>query len=197
MLLLIDNYDSFTYNLVHFLGDVGAHCEVFRNDQISVADAMKMAPEGIVLSPGPCDPDKAGICLALVEAAAKAEVPLFGVCLGHQSIGQAFGAKIVRAPEMMHGKISPISHEGIGVFRGLPNPFEATRYHSLTIAPETLPDCLTVTARTADGVIMGVQHKSLPIHGVQFHPESIASQHGRELLANFLDLAGVSRAVPA
>ena len=197
MLLLIDNYDSFTYNLVHFLGDVGARCEVFRNDQISVADAMKMAPEGIVLSPGPCDPDKAGICLELVEAAAKAEVPLFGVCLGHQSIGQAFGAKIVRAPEMMHGKISPISHEGIGVFSGLPNPFEATRYHSLTIAPETLPDCLTVTARTEDGVIMGVQHKSLPIHGVQFHPESIASQHGRDLLANFLDLAGVSRAVPA
>ncbi len=197
MLLLIDNYDSFTYNLVHFLGDVGARCEVFRNDQISVADAMKMAPEGIVLSPGPCDPDKAGICLELVEAAAKAEVPLFGVCLGHQSIGQAFGAKIVRAPEMMHGKISPIFHEGMGVFSGLPNPFEATRYHSLTIAPETLPDCLTVTARTEDGVIMGVQHKSLPIHGVQFHPESIASQHGRELLANFLDLAGVSRAVPA
>jgi len=155
MLLLIDNYDSFTYNLVHFLGDVGARCEVFRNDQISVADAMKMAPEGIVLSPGPCDPDKAGICLALVEAAAKAEVPLFGVCLGHQSIGQAFGAKIVRAPEMMHGKISPIFHEGMGVFSGLPNPFEATRYHSLTIAPETLPDCMTVTARTADGVIMG------------------------------------------
>lgn len=197
MLLLIDNYDSFTYNLVHFLGDVGARCEVFRNDQISVADAMKMAPEGIVLSPGPCDPDKAGICLELVEAAAKAEVPLFGVCLGHQSIGQAFGAKIVRAPEMMHGKISPIFHEGTGVFGGLPNPFEATRYHSLTIAPETLPDCLTVTARTEDGVIMGVQHKSLPIHGVQFHPESIASQHGRDLLANFLDLAGVSRAVPA
>jgi len=197
MLLLIDNYDSFTYNLVHFLGDVGARCEVFRNDQISVADAMKMAPEGIVLSPGPCNPDKAGICLELVEAAAKAEVPLFGVCLGHQSIGQAFGAKIVRAPEMMHGKISPIFHEGMGVFSGLPNPFEATRYHSLTIAPETLPDCLTVTARTEDGVIMGVQHKSLPIHGVQFHPESIASQHGRELLANFLDLAGVSRAVPA
>ncbi|PCJ71240.1 MAG: aminodeoxychorismate/anthranilate synthase component II [Rhodobiaceae bacterium] len=197
MLLLIDNYDSFTYNLVHFLGDVGARCEVFRNDQISVADAMKMAPEAIVLSPGPCDPDKAGICLELVEAAAKAEVPLFGVCLGHQSIGQAFGAKIVRAPEMMHGKISPISHDGTGVFKGLPNPFEATRYHSLTIAPETLPDCLTVTAQTEDGVIMGVQHKSLPIHGVQFHPESIASQHGRDLLANFLDLAGVSRAVPA
>jgi len=197
MLLLIDNYDSFTYNLVHFLGDVGARCEVFRNDQISVTDAMRMKPEAIVLSPGPCDPDKAGICLDLVAAAASAEVALFGVCLGHQSIGQAFGARIVRAQKMMHGKTSPVSHEGSGVFKNLPTPFEATRYHSLTIAPETLPDCLTVTAQTEDGVIMGVQHKTLPIHGVQFHPESIASQHGRDLLANFLDLAGVTRTVPA
>lgn len=195
MLLLIDNYDSFTYNLVHFLGDVGAQCDVFRNDKLTVGEAMAMKPEAIVLSPGPCDPDKAGICLGLVEAAAQAGVPLFGVCLGHQSIGQHFGGKIVRAPEMMHGKMSLIHHEGQGVFAGLPNPFEATRYHSLTIAPETLPDCLTVTARTEDGVIMGVQHKTLPIHGVQFHPESIASNHGHDLLANFLDIAGVKRTV--
>ncbi|MEQ9144693.1 MAG: aminodeoxychorismate/anthranilate synthase component II [Parvibaculaceae bacterium] len=197
MLLLIDNYDSFTYNLVHFLGDVGARCEVFRNDQISVADALALKPEAVVISPGPCDPDKAGICLDLVEACADHKIPLLGVCLGHQSIGQTFGARIVRAPELMHGKMSLIHHEGIGVFKGLPNPFEATRYHSLTIAPETLPDCLKVTARTEDGIIMGVQHTSLPIHGVQFHPESIASEHGRDLLANFLDLAGVKRAVSA
>lgn len=194
MLLLIDNYDSFTYNLVHFLGDVGAACDVFRNDQISVADAMARGPEAIIISPGPCDPDKAGICLELVAAAAEAKVPLFGVCLGHQSIGQAFGGQIVRAPEMMHGKMSDIHHDGSGVFKGLPDPFEATRYHSLTILPESLPDCLHKTAWTADGVIMGVSHKELPIHGVQFHPESIASQHGRELLANFLDLAGIKRA---
>ena len=197
MLLLIDNYDSFTYNLVHFLGDVGAQCEVFRNDKISVEDAMALKPEAIVLSPGPCDPDKAGICLELVAAAAKAVVPLFGVCLGHQSIAQHFGAKIVRAPEMMHGKLSAIHHKNEGVFAGLENPFEATRYHSLTIAPETLPDCLSKTAWTEDGVIMGVQHKTLPIHGVQFHPESIASNHGRALLANFLDIAGVKRTVSA
>jgi anthranilate synthase component II len=195
MLLLIDNYDSFTYNLVHFLGDVGAQCDVYRNDKLSVDEAMGLKPEAIVLSPGPCDPDKAGICLGLVEAAAKAEVPLFGVCLGHQSIGQHFGGEIVRAPEMMHGKMSLIRHEGTGVFANLPDPFEATRYHSLTIAPETLPECLEVTARTEDDVIMGVQHKTLPIHGVQFHPESIASHHGRELLANFLDIAGVKRTV--
>jgi len=197
MLLLIDNYDSFTYNLVHFLGDVGADCVVHRNDQISVADAMALKPDAIVISPGPCDPDRAGICLDLVAAAAEAKLPLFGVCLGHQSIGQAFGATIVRAPEMMHGKMSPISHEGKGVFKGVPSPFEATRYHSLTIAPETLPDCLEVTAHSDDGVIMGVQHKELPIHGVQFHPESIASEHGRDILANFLDLAGVKRSLPA
>jgi len=194
---LIDNYDSFTYHLVHFLGDVGADCLVHRNDQISVDDAMALKPEAIVISPGPCDPDRAGICLDLVAAATAAKLPLFGVCLGHQSIGQAFGATIVRAPEMMHGKISPISHEGKGVFKGVANPFEATRYHSLTIAPETLPDCLDVTAHSDDGVIMGVQHKELPIHGVQFHPESIASEHGRDLLANFLDLAGVKRSLPA
>jgi len=197
MLLLIDNYDSFTYNLVHFLGDVGADCIVHRNDQISVDDAMALKPEAIVISPGPCDPDRAGICLDLVAAAAAAKLPLFGVCLGHQSIGQAFGASIVRAPEMMHGKMSMISHEGKGVFKGVANPFEATRYHSLTIAPETLPDCLDVTAHSDDGVIMGVQHKELPIHGVQFHPESIASEHGRDILANFLDLAGVKRTLPA
>lgn len=193
MLLLIDNYDSFTYNLVHFLGDVGAACDVHRNDQISVDDVMAQKPEAIILSPGLCDPDKAGICLDLVRKAAEAETPVFGVCLGHQTIGQVFGGKIVRAPQMMHGKMSEISHTGMGVFRGLPNPFEATRYHSLTIAPETLPDCLIETASTSDGVIMGVQHKTLPIHGVQFHPESIASQHGRDLLSNFLDIAGVKR----
>lgn len=197
MLLLIDNYDSFTYNLVHFLGDVGADCVVHRNDQISVSDALALKPDAIVISPGPCDPDRAGICLDLVAAAAEAELPLFGVCLGHQSIGQAFGGTIVRAPEMMHGKMSPISHDGKGVFAGLPNPFEATRYHSLTIAPESLPDCLEVTAHSDDGVIMGVQHKTLPIYGVQFHPESIASEHGRDILANFLDLAGVKRTLPA
>ncbi|MEQ9519967.1 MAG: aminodeoxychorismate/anthranilate synthase component II [Parvibaculum sp.] len=194
MLLLIDNYDSFTYNLVHFLGDVGAACDVFRNDQISVAEAMARKPEAIIISPGPCDPDKAGICLELVAAAADAKVPLFGVCLGHQSIGQAFGGQIVRAPEMMHGKMSNIHHDGTGVFKGIPDPFEATRYHSLTILPASLPDCLRKTAWTEDGVIMGVSHKELPIHGVQFHPESIASQHGRDLLANFLDLAGIKRA---
>ncbi len=197
MLLLIDNYDSFTYNLVHFLGDVGADCVVHRNDQISVDDAMALKPDAIVISPGPCDPDRAGICLDLVAAAAVAKLPLFGVCLGHQSIGQAFGATIIRAPEMMHGKMSPISHDGKGVFKDIANPFEATRYHSLTIAPESLPDCLDVTAHSDDGVIMGVQHKELPIHGVQFHPESIASEHGREILANFLDLAGVKRTLPA
>lgn len=197
MLLLIDNYDSFTYNLVHFLGDVGADCVVHRNDQIGVEDAMALKPEAIVISPGPCDPDRAGICLDLVAAAAAAKLPLFGVCLGHQSIGQAFGATIVRSPEMMHGKMSPISHEGRGVFKGVANPFQATRYHSLTIAPGTLPDCLDVTAHSDDGVIMGVQHKELPIHGVQFHPESIASEHGRDILANFLDLAGVKRSLPA
>lgn len=192
MLLLIDNYDSFTYNLYHFLGDLGVEVEVVRNDALSVAEAMEKGAEALMISPGPCDPNRAGICLDLIDAAA-GKLPLFGVCLGHQSIGQAFGGKIVRAPELMHGKVSQIEHGGKGVFTGLPNPLAVTRYHSLTIEPSSMPDCLEVTAQTTDGVIMGVQHKDLPIHGVQFHPESIASDKGHDLLANFLDLAGVTR----
>ncbi len=192
MLLLIDNYDSFTYNLYHFLGDLGVEVEVVRNDTLSVADAMAKGAEALMISPGPCDPDRAGICLDLIDAAA-GKLPIFGVCLGHQSIGQAFGGKVVPAPELMHGKVSHIEHDGKGIFKGLPNPLGVTRYHSLTLEPSSLPECLEVTARTTDGVIMGVQHKELPIYGVQFHPESIASEQGHELLANFLDLAGVSR----
>ena len=192
MLLLIDNYDSFTYNLYHFLGDLGVDVEVVRNDALSVAEAMAKGAEALMISPGPCDPDRAGICLDLIKAAA-GKLPIFGVCLGHQSIGQAFGGKIVRAPELMHGKVSQIEHGGKGVFKGLPNPLAVTRYHSLTIEPSSLPECLEITAQTTDGIIMGVQHKELPIHGVQFHPESIASDKGHELLANFLDLAGVTR----
>ena len=190
MLLLIDNYDSFTYNLVHFLGELGARAEVHRNDKISVNEALAKSPQAIVLSPGPCDPDKAGICLKLIEAAAAHRIPLLGVCLGHQAIGQAFGGKVVRAPELMHGKMSDIHHHGKGVFRNLPSPIEATRYHSLIVERESLPDCFEITAWTVDGIIMGLQHKELPIHGVQFHPESIASEHGHEILANFLQLAG-------
>lgn len=189
MLLLIDNYDSFTYNLVHFLGELGARAEVHRNDKISVNEALAKSPRAIVLSPGPCDPDKAGICLEMIEAAAAHKIPLLGVCLGHQAIGQAFGGKVVRAPVLMHGKMSDIHHHGKGVFRNLPSPIEATRYHSLIVERESLPDCLEITAWTTDGIIMGMQHKELPIHGVQFHPESIASEHGHEILANFLQLA--------
>ncbi len=189
MFLLLDNYDSFTYNLYHFLGELGAELQVYRNDQISVEAAMAMQPQGIVISPGPCDPDRAGICLELIAAAA-GKLPVLGVCLGHQSIGQAFGARVVRAPAPMHGKTSPIDHEGKGVFEGLPSPLTATRYHSLTLAPDSIPDCLEVTARSGDGVVMGIQHRDLPLHGVQFHPESIASQQGHALLANFLRLAG-------
>ena len=188
MFLLIDNYDSFTYNLVHYFGELGADIEVRRNDVLSADDAMAMNPEGIILSPGPCDPDQAGICLDLIEKA-KGKLPIFGVCLGHQSIGQAFGGTIVRAPEPMHGKISPITHTNTGVFADIPSPLEVTRYHSLTIDPATVPDCLEVTSQTEDGVIMGVSHKEYPIHGVQFHPESIASEHGHKLLENFLNLA--------
>ena len=189
MFLLIDNYDSFVYNLRHFLGELGAGFEVHRNDAISVADAMAMQPEGIVISPGPCDPDKAGICLDLVAAAATARIPLLGVCLGHQTIGQAFGGKVIRAPEPMHGKLSRMHHNDTGVFSGLPNPFEATRYHSLLVERSSLPNCLEVNAWTEDGLIMGFRHRTLPIHGVQFHPESIASQAGHRLLGNFLSLA--------
>lgn len=188
MLLLIDNYDSFAYNLVHYLGELGADCVVRRNDTITVDEAMALRPDGIVLSPGPCDPDKAGICLDLVAAASRS-IPVLGVCLGHQTIGQAFGARIVRSPAPMHGKPSTVRHEGKGLFAGLPDEFTAIRYHSLTIDPDSVPDELLVTARADDGVIMGVSHRELPLHGVQFHPESIDTQHGHRLLQNFLDLA--------
>lgn len=191
MLTLIDNYDSFTYNLVHFLGELGAECRVYRNDKVSVDDVLAEKPQAIVMSPGPCTPNEAGICLELVKQAGGA-VPLLGVCLGHQAIGQAYGGTVVRAPKLMHGKVSTISNSGSGVFAGLPESFEATRYHSLTLERDTLPDCLQITAETADGVIMGVQHTSHAVHGVQFHPESIASKYGHALLANFLDLAGIS-----
>jgi anthranilate synthase component 2 len=187
MLLLIDNYDSFTWNLVHYFGELGEDVTVRRNDEARVEDVLAMRPDAIVLSPGPCDPDRAGICLDLIRAA-RGRVPILGVCLGHQAIGQAYGGRIVRAPVPMHGKLSRMRHTNRGVFRGLENGFEATRYHSLTIDPDTVPSCLEVTATTDGGVIMGVQHRELPVHGVQFHPESIASQHGHALLRNFLEL---------
>jgi anthranilate synthase component 2 len=187
MLLLIDNYDSFTYNLVQYLGDLGAEMAIRRNDALSVDEALAMNPAGILLSPGPCDPDRAGICLPLTRAAAEHRIPLFGVCLGHQTIGQAFGGKVVRAGEIVHGKMGTIHHSGKGVFAGLPSPFQATRYHSLVVERDSLPDCLEITAWLEDGTIMGLQHRELPIHGVQFHPESIASEHGHALLKNFLN----------
>jgi anthranilate synthase component 2 len=188
LLLLIDNYDSFTYNLFHYLGELGADVHVKRNDEISVAEALGMKADAIVLSPGPCTPNEAGICLDLIREA-KGGVPILGVCLGHQSIGQVYGGKIVRANEPMHGKLSRVHHTGKSVFRGLNNDFEATRYHSLTIAPDSVPADLEVTATADDGTIMGVMHKLFPVHGVQFHPESIASEQGHALLQNFLDLA--------
>ncbi len=188
MLLLIDNYDSFTYNLVDYLGSLGAEVVVKRNDEIDVLQAMAMNPSSILLSPGPRYPDQAGICLALVQAAAETKTPLVGVCLGHQSIGQAFGGKVVLADAIMHGKMGTINHTGKGVFSDIPSPFQATRYHSLTVDRATLPDCLEITAEVEDGTIMGLQHRELPIHGVQFHPESIASEHGHKLLKNFLDM---------
>jgi anthranilate synthase component 2 len=188
MILLIDNYDSFTYNLFHFFGELGATVRVERNDALSAAEALALKPQGIVLSPGPCTPNEAGICLEVIERA-NGKMPILGVCLGHQAIGQAYGGKIVRAPEPMHGKLSRIHHTGKSVFRGVNNDFNATRYHSLTIAPESIPIVLDVTATSEDGVIQGVMHKSHPVHGVQFHPESIASEHGHQLLKNFLDLA--------
>ncbi|MHA1128927.1 MAG: anthranilate synthase component II [Alphaproteobacteria bacterium] len=190
MLLLIDNYDSFTYNLVHYLGEIGANVEVKRNDEMDVQAAMGMNPSAIMLSPGPCDPDQAGICLPLVQAAAETGTPLIGICLGHQTIGQAFGGKVVRCEEIVHGKMGQMHHKGKGLFKGLPSPFKATRYHSLIVERETLPDCLEITAELEDGTIMGLQHKTLPIHGLQFHPESIASEHGHAMLKNFLDIAG-------
>ncbi|MBE1293106.1 MAG: aminodeoxychorismate/anthranilate synthase component II [Rhodobacteraceae bacterium] len=188
MLLLIDNYDSFTYNLVHYLGEMGADVQVWRNDALTVQDAMGMNPSGILLSPGPCDPSQAGICLALTAAAAETRTPLMGVCLGHQTIGQHFGGDVVRCHEIVHGKMGTMKHTGKGLFAGLPSPFEATRYHSLVVDRAKLPDCLEITAELDDGTIMGLQHKELPIHGVQFHPESIASEHGHALLKNFLDM---------
>ena len=188
MILLIDNYDSFTFNLYHFLGDLGAVVEVRRNDSLSVDEALASDPEAIVLSPGPCTPNEAGICLDLIAAAAHKRVPLLGVCLGHQAIGQAFGARVVRAPEPVHGKVWEVTHGGTDIFAGLPSPFHATRYHSLVV--EDLPETLIPTARTADGLLMGLAHRDLPIWGVQFHPESIASDHGHDLLRNFLALAG-------
>ena len=196
MLTLIDNYDSFTFNLVQFLGDLGADCHVVRNDKTTPEEVFAAKPNAIILSPGPCDPDKAGICLDLIKAAPD-DMPIFGVCLGHQCIGQAFGAEIVRADTIMHGKLSKIKHQERGVFEGLADPITVTRYHSLTIAPDSLPDCLEVTAATDDGVIMAVQHKSRAIYGVQFHPESIATMDGHTMLANFLTSAGLTATPPA
>jgi anthranilate synthase component 2 len=194
MFLLIDNYDSFTYNLWHYLGELGAEIVVRRNDALSVADALALRPQGIVLSPGPSDPDHAGICLELVRRAG--DVPVLGVCLGHQAIGQACGGRIVRAPVPMHGKLSPIHHDGSGVFAGLANPFLASRYHSLVVDRASLPPALRVTAETEDGLVMGLAHRERPLYGVQFHPESIASEHGHALLRNFLALA-TAESVPA
>ena len=191
MLTLIDNYDSFTFNLVQFIGDLGADCQVVRNDKATPEDILTAKPQAIILSPGPCDPNKAGICLDLIKAAPE-DMPIFGVCLGHQCIGQAFGGEIVRAEKIMHGKLSHIKHGGDGVFDNLPNPFTVTRYHSLVIAPDSMPDCLDIAAQTDDGIIMAVKHKSRPIYGVQFHPESIATAYGHKLLGNFLQNAGMN-----
>ncbi|MCA3451795.1 MAG: anthranilate synthase component II [Rhodobacterales bacterium] len=191
MLLLIDNYDSFTYNLVHYLGELGADVAVHRNDALDVQSALALHPDAIILSPGPCDPAQAGICLALTAAAAETRTPLLGVCLGHQTIGQAFGGKVVRCHEIVHGKMGVMHHAGKGVFAGLPSPFRATRYHSLVVERQTLPACLEVTAWLEDGTIMGLRHRERLIEGVQFHPESIASEHGHQILRNFLDLARV------
>jgi len=187
MLLLIDNYDSFTFNLVHYLGELGADVQVHRNDALDVQAAMALRPSGIVLSPGPCDPDRAGICLPLTLAAAEAGIPLLGVCLGHQTIGQAFGGKVQRHSEIVHGKMGAIHHKGAGVFAGLPSPLAATRYHSLVVDRDSLPDALEVTSWLEDGTIMGLRHRALPIEGVQFHPESMRSEHGHAMLQNFLN----------
>jgi anthranilate synthase component 2 len=196
MILVIDNYDSFTYNLVHYLNELGAETLVHRNDALTAAQALALKPKGVLLSPGPCTPNEAGVCLALLEAA-PADLPILGVCLGHQAIGQAYGGTVVRAASLMHGKTSAIHHTGKGVFAGLKNPFTATRYHSLSVRREDLPADLEVTAWTDDGEIMGFQHRSRPVHGVQFHPESIATECGHELLANFLRLAGVAQLAEA
>ena len=191
MLTLIDNYDSFTFNLLQFIGDLGVGCHVVRNDKTTPAEIFAQKPEAVIISPGPCDPDRAGICLELIREA-PANLPIFGVCLGHQCIGQAFGGEIVRAPNIMHGKLSEISHDNAHVFEGLPAPLTVTRYHSLTVAPESVPDCLEVTAQTSDAVIMGLRHMERPVYGVQFHPESIASRAGHNILANFLKIAGIN-----
>ena len=192
MILVVDNYDSFTWNLVHYLAELGAQTRVVRNDDLTATEAWALKPEAVLLSPGPCTPNEAGICLAMIDTA-PLDMPIFGVCLGHQAMGQAFGGEVVRAKTLMHGKTSPILHDGRSVFRGLPSPFTATRYHSLAVRRDTLPDVLQVTAWTEDGEIMGLAHRTRPIHGVQFHPESIATEHGHDLLANFLDLANVKR----
>ncbi|MGD9668340.1 MAG: aminodeoxychorismate/anthranilate synthase component II [Hyphomicrobiaceae bacterium] len=191
MLILIDNYDSFTYNLVHFLGELGAESVVIRNDKVTAEEVIAQKPKAIVLSPGPCTPNEAGVCLDLI-AKAGATIPLLGVCLGHQSIGQSYGGRVIRAPVPMHGKLSRVRHTGKGIFTGLPQDFEITRYHSLIVERESLPDCLEITAETDNGLIMGLQHRQHPVHGVQFHPESIASEYGHALLANFLELSGIS-----
>ena len=191
MLTLIDNYDSFTFNLLQFIGDLGVGCNVVRNDKTTPTEVFAQKPEAVIISPGPCDPDRAGICLELIREA-PANLPIFGVCLGHQCIGQVFGGEIVRAPNIMHGKLSDISHDSARVFEDLPTPLSVTRYHSLTVAPESLPDCLEVTAQTSDGVIMGLRHTQRPVYGVQFHPESIASHSGHKILANFLKIAGIN-----
>jgi len=193
MLLLIDNYDSFTYNLSHYFGELGVEVVVHRNDALSAEQALALKPAAICLSPGPCDPDRAGICLDLIAAAAASGVPMFGVCLGFQAIGQAFGGRVVRAPKPMHGKMSDIHHDGSALYNGINNPFSATRYHSLVLDSAAWPDDLEATAHTDDGIVMGLAHKSLPIAGVQFHPESIASEQGHRLLENFLKMAGMAR----
>jgi anthranilate synthase component 2 len=190
MILVIDNYDSFVYNLVHYIEDFGVRAEVRRNDALSVSEALQMKPQAIVLSPGPCTPNEAGICLDLL-AQAPHDLPMFGVCLGHQAMGQAFGGEVVQAKEIMHGKVCAVTHRGGGLFRGLPSPFNATRYHSLAVRRATLPDVLTIDAETADGEVMGLSHKSRPVFGVQFHPESIASEHGHAIVGNFLAAAGL------
>jgi len=189
MILLIDNYDSFTYNLLHYIGELGAEVEVVRNDAITTKEALaRKNLQGIVLSPGPCTPDESGICMEIIRQAS-GKIPLFGVCLGHEAIGQAFGGKIVRAPEPIHGKVSEIHHESAGIFKNIPSPFKATRYHSLIVEKETLPDCLEITAHTKDGIIMAIAHKQHKTYGVQFHPESIASEYGHDILRNFLEVA--------
>lgn len=188
MLQVIDNYDSFTWNLVHFLGELGAKLDVVRNDTLSADDVLRRNPEAIILSPGPCTPNEAGICLEVVRQA-QGQIPILGVCLGHQAIAQAYGGVIEHAPVLMHGKLSPINHGEGGLFNGLPNPFSATRYHSLSVQPESLPDCFQVTARADPGLIMGIAHREHPVAGVQFHPESIATEHGHALLRNFLNQA--------